>query len=302
MSNVIYLDVLIFLNIIVTFLLLLATSRLLKIAPSSKRYVAGSLLGGMSSLVILAPEMGLILSVLLKLLISLIMVIVVYKPGSVRIVLKETACFFVVNFVFAGMMMFAASLPGINLVEYRNGATYINLSFVSLIGACVICYIVTFLLGKITNHKPLNLMYSIEIEHNGIIMQSNALYDSGNALTDPFTGESIIIADIRMIKDIVPESISEYYLTGIPMSGIKLVPCNTVTNQTVLPCFRVDSVKIFNENMQCVLKQAEIAVTDNRLDNIILPSDVAEKLERRQGFGKNEKQISETYKGSINKN
>lgn len=302
MSNVIYLDVLIFLNIIVTFLLLLATSKLMKLAPSSKRYVAGSVFGGISSLVILAPEMSLILSLLIKFLISLIIVLVVYKPQTVRIIAKETGYFLVVNFIFAGMMIFAASLPGINIVQYRNGAAYINFSFFSLVAACVICYAVTFILGKITNHKPINLIYSIEIRYGGNILHESALYDSGNALTDPFTGESIIIADIGMIGEIVPENIRDYYMTGVPSTGIKLIPCNTVASQTVLPCFRADEVKIFNENMQCVLKHAEIAVTDNGIDNIILPSNLAENLERRTGNDTNKKQISEIYKGYINKN
>lgn len=297
MSHVIYVDVLIFLNIIVTFLLLLAASRLMKLSPSSGRYVAGSVFGGISSLMILVPEMNFFFSLALKILISLIIILIVYNPKTLRTVAKETGYFLVVNFIFAGMMMFAASLPGINIVQYRNGAAYINLSFFSLVGACVICYVVTCVLGKITNHKSVNLFYHIEIENNGKTLREKALYDSGNNLTDPFTGESIIVADIEMIRNIVPESINEYYLTRVPSEGIKLIPCNTVAAQTVLPCFRAEKVKIYNGKIQCVLKNAEIAVTDNRLDSIILPSDIAENLERRKNSCENTKQISETHKG-----
>ncbi len=297
MSHVIYIDVLIFLNIIVTFLLLLATSRLMKLSPSSKRYVAGSLFGGISSLMILAPEMGFVLSLLIKIILSAVIVFIVYNPKTIRLVAKETGYFLVVNFIFAGMMMFAASLPGIEIVQYRNGAAYINLSFFSLVGSCVICYGVTWLLGKVTNHKPSGLLFTIEIENNGKTVRESALYDSGNKLTDPFTGESIIIADIEMIRSIVPESVSEYYFSGVPSDGIKLIPCNTVARQTVLPCFRAEKVKIYNEKMQYILKNAEIAVTDNRLDSIILPSDMADNLERRKSSVENSQQISEAYKG-----
>ncbi len=246
---------------------------------------------------ILAPEMGFVLSLLIKILLSVIIVFIVYNPKTVRLIAKETGYFLVVNFIFAGMMMFAASLPGINIVKYRNGAAYINLSFFSLVGACVICYAVTWILGRITNHKPTNLLFTAEIEHNGKVVRESALYDSGNAFRDPFTGESIIIADIGMIKNIVPGSIIEYYLTGEPSEGIKLLPCNTVASQALLPCFRADKVKISNEKMQYVLENAEIAVCDNGLDSIILPSDLTEKLERRKSFDKNTQQISEIHKG-----
>ncbi|MBR5233937.1 MAG: sigma-E processing peptidase SpoIIGA [Clostridia bacterium] len=302
MSYVIYVDVLIFLNIIVTFLLLLATSGLLKNAPSSGRYILGSLFGGISSLLIFAPEMGLFVSLIVKFLFSLIIVCIVYKPKTVRLIAKDTGYFLVVNFIFAGMMMFAASLPGINLVQYKNGAAYINLSFFSLIGACFICYLVTCLLGKITNHKPDAVNFTAEIEHNGKKVCQCALYDSGNALRDPFTGESLIIADISMIRDIVPESICEYFLTGVPSSGIKLVVCNTVASQGLLPCFRVNKVKIYNKETQYIFENAEIAVTDRGLDNIILPSDLSEKTERRTGYDKKSEQISAADKGISDKN
>lgn len=282
MNQIIYIDVLIVLNIIITFLLLAATSRLLHLSPSPGRYLIGSVLGGVSSLMIFAPDFGFVLSLLTKLLFALIITVSVYNPKSLRVIAKETAYYFVVSFIFAGMMMFASSLPGISLIQYRNGAAYINLSFFSLIAACCLCYAVTCILGKLTKHKAAgDIRLNASVEHEGMTVTVQAMLDTGNSLTDPFTGEEVIVGDIKMLADIVPGNIRAFYSSSGNMDGIRLIPCKTVSSYALLPCFRADSVKIIGENSSCTLKNALIAVSRQQLDSIILPAMLFENSERR---------------------
>lgn len=283
MKQVIYLDVLIFLNTIITFLLLLASSRLMKIYPSPGRFVIASVLGGISSLIILAPEFGFFLSFLIKLIFSLIIVISAYNPKSFSAIAKETGYFFVVSFIFAGMMLFASSLPGISIVNYNNGAVYINFSFFSLVAACVICYGVTCVLGKITKNKSIDTMiFNIEIMSDGKRINCSAILDTGNSLTDPFTGESVIIADRFTLSEILPENIKNYLSTGNSEKGIKLIPCKTVAGSALMPCFRADKVKITGNDFFNEINNAEIAVSNHELTEIILPSAVYKPHERRR--------------------
>ena len=58
MQQVIYVDVLIFLNTIITFIILLTTVEISGVSPKTFRLLTGSLLGGIFSLIILAPEMN----------------------------------------------------------------------------------------------------------------------------------------------------------------------------------------------------------------------------------------------------
>lgn len=284
MKQVIYLDVLIFLNTIITFLLLLASSRLMKIYPSPGRFAIASVLGGISSLIILAPDLGFFLSLLTKLLFSLIIVVSAYNPRSVAAIAKETGYFFVVNFIFAGMMLFASSLPGISIVNYNNGAAYINLSFFSLIAACVICYAVTVILGKITKYKATDtVIFNIEITSDGKTINCSAILDTGNSLTDPFTGESVIIADKFTLSEILPENIKNYLNTGNSESGIRLIPCKTVAGSALLPCFRAEKIRIKEKDSSYEIDNAEIAVSDQMMTEVILPSSICKTIERRKG-------------------
>lgn len=283
MSQVIYIDVLIFLNIIITFLLLMAVSGLVRCYPTAGRFVISCVLGGISSLVILAPELNFFISLVIKILFSLVIVVTAYNPKSLRKITKLTAYFFVVNFIFAGIMLFASSLPGISLVNYNNGAVYINLSFFSLVASCVVCYFVTWILGKITKHRETHgLVYSAEIFSQGKKIRCSALLDTGNSLTDPFTGESVVIADKETVSAILPESIIRYLLTGESEKGIKLIPCNTVSGRSLLACFRADNIRIADDKGVYVVENIEIAVSNARLDNLILPVDMFDKNERRK--------------------
>ena len=283
MKQVIYLDVLIFLNTIITFILLLASSRLMRIYPSAGRFAIASALGGISSLIILAPEFGFFLSFFIKLLFSLVIVVSAYNPKSLSAIAKETGYFFAVNFIFAGMMLFVSSLPGISIVNYNNGAVYINLSFFSLIAACVICYGVTCILGKITKNKAFDTaILNIEIISDGKTINCSAILDTGNALTDPFTGESVIISDRFTLSEILPENIKNYLSTGNSDKGIKLIPCKTVAGTTIMPCFRADKVKITGDDFLKEINNAEIAISNYALTEVILPSAIYKPHERRR--------------------
>lgn len=282
MKQVIYIDVLIALNIIITFLLLLASSRLMKTAPSPGRLVLGSVLGGASSLIILAPDLGFLLSLLTKLLFSVIIVIAVYNPKTVRAILMKTGYFFAVSFIFAGMMLFASSLPGISVVNYNNGAVYINFSFFSLIAACVLCYVITCILSKVTGHKTSSdTVFDIRIMHNGVSVRGQALLDTGNSLADPFTGEAVIIANRTFVGGILPADIKLWLdKSGEQCEKIRLIPFSALGSSGLLPAFKADKVIINDTKNEYIIKNAEIAVSSSDLPDAILPPEVLANPER----------------------
>lgn len=282
-KQVIYIDVLIFLNTAITFLLLLAVSKLTRQTPSAGRYVLGSLLGGASSLIIFAPEMGFILSLMTKLLFSVIIVSLTYNSRSLKSIAKQTGYFFVVSFIFAGMMLWISSLPGISMVSYNNGVAYIDVSMFSLIASAVICFVVTTILNAVTEHRyEAGILYNIRIIKDGKSVSSSAILDTGNSLTDPFSGECLIIASRRSVEKILPSDI-KYYFDGETekCAAVRLIPCSTVTSESLLPVFKADEVVVSADTKLTRLKNAGIAVCNAELENIILPPEIYERYERR---------------------
>lgn len=286
MKPVIYLDVLIFLNMMITFLLLSAASRMMKLSPSPGRFVLGAVLGGASSLMILAPELGLLLSLLTKLLFSLIIVVAVYNPKSLRAILRETGYFFAVSFLFAGIMLGFSALPGVSAVQVRNGAVYVNFSFFSLIAASVLCYAVTAILGKLTGHKAAgDTLLEITVTRNGKTVRGQALLDTGHSLTDPFTGESVLVADKSFVKHLLPEN-TALWLEGKTeqCEKVRLIPYTAVGSSGLLPCFRADEVELSDGKNHYRLKNAEIAVSDGAMPQAVIPPEMLADPERSQEY------------------
>lgn len=279
MKQVIYLDVLIFLNTAITFILLLACSRIMKLTPSAGRYVMGSLLGGIFSLIIFAPDMGIILSLVTKLVFSLIMVFIVYNPKRLKNAFRQAGYFFSVSFVFAGIMLFVSSLPGISIIRYNNGIAYIDFSITSLILSAVVCYVVTCILNKITRHShDGEVLYNIKIKNNNKTVSLASILDTGNNLIDPFNGESLIIASKSDIWNLLPFGIQNYISDDTEnCESVRLVPCSTIAGESLLPVFRAEEVVISGDRMNRHLVNVGIAVCAQEIGNVILPANIFDK-------------------------
>ena len=102
--TVIYIDVLIALNIYVTYILLLTTENFLKTEGNTLKRGISSLMGGILSLTILLPELDFILSLLLKLISALIIVFTNFGYISKKLILQRVIVFFAVSNLFAGIM------------------------------------------------------------------------------------------------------------------------------------------------------------------------------------------------------
>ena len=282
MKQVIYIDVLIALNIIITFLLLLASSKIMKTSPSAGRLLLGSVLGGASSLIILAPDVGFILSLVTKLLFSVIIVVSVYNSRNIKTILTQAGVFFAVSFLFAGIMLFASSLPGISIIRYNNGAVYINLSFFSLTAACVLCYAVTCILAKVTKRKAVGEdSFSIKIISGEKTVTGRAFLDTGNALSDPFSGEAVIIAEKNFIKDVLPPDVSLWLDGGSDKcEKVRLVPFSSVGNSGLMPAFKADKIIISDTKNEYIIKNAEIAVSSGSIPDALLPPEILTNTER----------------------
>ena len=90
----IYVDVLFVLNFFITYLLLLLTKSLVKFTSKAGRLLFGALIGGVYSLVILAPNLNFFASLIGKLLVSMLIVAASFNIKRLTVFLKTLACFY----------------------------------------------------------------------------------------------------------------------------------------------------------------------------------------------------------------
>lgn len=277
MVTEIYADVLVVLNFILTFLLLLCTVSVLHIMPNVYRLFFGSLFGGLSSLVIFLPELILPVNILLKISLALIITAISFKCSGLKYFFKCFGIFISMNILFAGAVFFVINLFSPRGISMNNGSVYIDLNFLSLI----ITAVISFVLISFYNRYTLKQISSAEIYKMTVYVGNksfscDALYDTGNNLTDGYFASPVAVVSFDSVKNFVPyelvpffsgEIYDIYECSSIWLGRIRFIPAVTVSGESLLPCFRCDRVELDTGKDTYVTYRALIAVTVKGLKN-----------------------------------
>jgi stage II sporulation protein GA (sporulation sigma-E factor processing peptidase) len=257
--NTIYIDLLVIINLYITYFLLKGTGAFLHRKIKPRRLLAGSLAGGGTSLIILLPPLAFLLNGAVKLACGLLIVLITFGYGSRGEYFKNALIFTVINVVFAGLTMmlwlFFAPLG----MELNNGVVYFDISFVTLVLTTAIAYVLIRLLRYVLDVKQVGeLEYKITVTQSGKSVTLDAIADSGNLLTDYFTGLSVVIC---------PES----QMSGIPQNSPRLLPFNTIDSHGLITVFRVDEIVISTDNKSDKSVEALVGVANNNTHAIFNP-------------------------------
>ncbi|MDE6784159.1 MAG: sigma-E processing peptidase SpoIIGA [Ruminococcus sp.] len=235
----IYIDVLIILNIYVNCFLLRITARITSSPLKALRCIAASIYGSLFSLMILAPELPFILNIAIKLAAAVTVVIAAFGIHSKMRLLKNTLSFFAANFILAGAVYAAYFWLKPSFMHFSNSYFYIDFSLLLLIICTAVMYLIISVFRHFSDKSPPDC-YRIIIRFREKIFTLNALADTGNSLTDFFSGRPVVICGRNELE--FPEDFSD---TGLP-AGFRLIPCSTVSENGVIPVFRPDELLIIN--------------------------------------------------------
>ena len=269
MKQIIYVDILVIVNLFVNYFLLLATAKFFCIKWKTSRLILGEILGGIYSLYILAPELPWFISSVIKLFMSVTIIAATFGIKKPTQFFKILIYFYSVNFLFSGIMMAVWCWFKPNGMQINNGVVYFNISPVILIISTIISYIIIEAINKIVNkrrldHKIINL--KIKFRTNQISI--TAKIDTGNFLKEPFSGLPVIVARKTSVKPLLPvntyEQIKDYSadkFTDILNLKIRMIPFKTISEESVLPAFKPDCIKINESEVQ---KEVYIALCEDK--------------------------------------
>lgn len=256
--RVVYIDILLFLNFYITYFLIAGTCCFTHKHSGTLRRILGSLAGALSSLVILLPPIPFFINMLLKLVFSSVIVLLAFGFGGIRRFLKSFGAFFVINCVYAGIML-ALWLFGAPMgMVYNNGVSYFELHMPTIIIATAAAYVVLRVIRRILDSKAaIDKKYYIEITTEKATVTLNAIPDSGNKLTDFFTGLPVIFCSAEKCLEICPSSITKL-LSGnnaenndlTDIKGIRIIPCHTVSGSGTAYCFKPKKLIIKSEDSE----------------------------------------------------
>lgn len=247
--RVIYIDILLLLNFYITYFLIIGMCCILHRKISVFRRILGSLVGTASSLIILLPSLPLIINIVGKTAVSLLITLASLGFDNIRSFIKSSALFFVINCVYAGIMLALWLFFAPAGMIYNNGVSYLNIPFWAVILSTSVSYVILLIIRRVLDSKSaLDKKYQIEIVTAFGKTTLTAIPDSGNKLTDFLTGLPVIFCDINRCTDICPKEIFTH-LTDMnskytALQGIRLLPCSTISGDTMAVCFKPDKLTI----------------------------------------------------------
>ncbi|MBQ8724822.1 MAG: sigma-E processing peptidase SpoIIGA [Oscillospiraceae bacterium] len=264
----IYIDVLLILNLYVNWLILRGTARLTHTRLTGLRCIAASAAGSLTSLTIMLPELHPVLTLIIKLFTAAVPVAAAFGLSRQKTFWRCLAVFFSISFVFAGLCLALCTLSGTNLLIWSSSCIYVHFSLTSLI----LCTALSYLLLRIFSYVKMKYFHSDEVYeiivrigiHTAI---AEGLADTGNSLTDCFTGLPVIICGKNILSSL-PEISDPYKLRGY-----KLIPYATVSGEGLLPVFHPDEV-IIRSRSTGRIRSADvlIGITDEQNTAIFNPN------------------------------
>ncbi len=286
MKQVVYVDVLVALNIIVSFFLIKSVCVIAREKPRSARVLIGSLMGGVYSLVIFLPDIHIALSIAGRIVFLLVVTVTVFGFRSIKRYLRCYLLLCVVSMLCAGVLVALWMLFLPQAVMLRNGSFYVDVGFVQLVLVCALVYIGARIFGRFfakKNSEEVNVR--LEIIFQGKKVKANGIIDTGNTLRDSFTGDPVSVISQSLALSLLPE---RYFSAAIsPMSGdmpegMHLIVSDTVGSSALMCSFKAESMVLIISDKQMKIENATLAVSTretfsggrNVLVNAIYANDI----------------------------
>lgn len=257
----IYVDLILFINFALDFILLMSVSIVLRRKTTYTKLLLGSFVGSLSILILFIKISNFEL-LLFKILISILMILITFGFKSIKYFFKNVLFIYINSIVLGGLLylvnnQFSYKQEG--LIFYYKGIN-INAIILLLLSPLFI-YIYTKQLKQLKNNY--NQYYKVQINVKNIKYECIGFLDTGNKLTDPITNKPIILVNKKIFRNnTLPPPI--------------LVPVITINKKNFIKCIK-GNIIINNIKTNNVL----IGLVDNNINidgiDCILNSEILER-------------------------
>lgn len=235
-----YVDILFGINFSMDFLALFVTSLITHKKIYKARMLIASSVGALYAVLSVIWQMNFLLDIALCILVAVIMCLISFYEKRIGKLLLTSTIYWGVSATLGGIMSLLYTqlnkILSSFITEYTYESTYQGARFIIIVGITALASII---FGKILTYKKEEKSVQIEVTVNGEKYKMTGFCDSGNLLTDPFTGKGVIlVSENSKIGDVILK-ISDLHKRYIPYNDVSgsgmvkgIVPNKTVINDS----------------------------------------------------------------------
>ena len=205
----IYIDVVFIENLIMNYIILFATSIIIKVKVKHIRLILASSLGAIYSKIAYMSILEMYSSVILKIILSVIIVYIAYNPQNVKNMWKYLVIFYMTSFVFGGAAFALIYIVKPQDILMKNGLFLGTYPLKTIILGTIVAFVVIVTSFKLVKSKisKKDMFCTIKININKVEIETKAMIDTGNLLKEPISNTPVIVVEHTLLYDCMPKEI-----------------------------------------------------------------------------------------------
>lgn len=283
---VVYVDQVLTGNLLMNYLILWLTGRLGRVRFKPLRLLVVAGLGSIYSLALFWPAGARLLGLPAKIAVSLLMVAAAFFPLPPRRLAACLGIFYLASFSLGGLVL------GLILFlhpehtfggEINNFMSVVDRNFWPGLVLATAAWLCTGLAVRRWRRNESREVFHVPlvIELADRRVKVDALVDTGNRLTDPLSGDPVVVVEYEMIKDILPQPIRKVWEGGGDNTAVlgelaqtgwgrrfRLIPFRSLgQNNGLLIGVRPDAVEVCRDGQVIRVQRVVVGICHHRLDD-----------------------------------
>lgn len=272
-----YVDIIFLENIVMNSIILFATAVILKTQIKIWRILISSIIGSIYAIVIYVSKIELYSNVFLKLILSVVIVYIAFKPPSIKSLFKHIVIFYLTSFTFGGVAFALLYFVSPQDILFQDGVfigTYpIKMILAGgIIGFIIITVAFKNIKGRL-NHK--DMYCNLKVCFGNKQATVTAIVDTGNFLRDPISKLPVVVIESAKLDGVFPSSIlnsinniikGQEVELGEYSSKIRMIPFKSLGRENgLLLGIKVDEIEVEYQDIQYKHKDVIVGIYNGNL-------------------------------------
>ena len=252
MCVVVYIDILLFVNLVVNGLLIFVTAKTVGAKISFLRISIADIVASGYGLIVCLPAFAFSLNIFIKSFAAAAVVGIAFKTDTVRAFFKYVSMFLFFTFSYTAVILLLQTVPFVSdYLFIRNNEIYYNVPVrYLLLSGIILLFVQRFIMKLMQKSIPKELFYDCTVKIIGQERKLRCFLDTGNMTSDFLSGLPVVIAD--------KESLAIDYDSEELKTKFRIITYKSADGKKgILQAFRADSITIMGRERQAIVAVSE---------------------------------------------